>query len=207
MNAFRAAAILMTMTLFLSCRSSSPQEPAASPAPVASAPASQPMIRTRVSMGDPFTPRTDEASLNAFVPDVAPVDSGGECSVYRTGGSGATIVTAYFPKRAGAHTSTSITFDSAGHLIRFSERRGAMPIPTTADMTDAQRDSVMRAATAARRSTSISFDYAIDQAVVSNSGGGRPTNAILGTVRAIEKLEKLGPPTARLARVRKFCGV
>ena len=53
----------------------------------------------------------------------------------------------------------------------------------------------------------MSFDYAIDQAVVSNSGGGQPTNAIIGPIRDIEKLEKLGPPTARLARVRKFCGV
>jgi hypothetical protein len=59
----------------------------------------------------------------------------------------------------------------------------------------------------ARRSTSISFDYAIDQAIVSNTGGGQPTNAIIGAIRDIEKLDKLGPPTVRLARARKFCGV
>jgi hypothetical protein len=74
-------------------------------------------------------------------------------------------------------------------------------------MTDAQRDSALRAAHEARRSTTISFDYAIDQAVVSNTGGGRPSDAIIGTIRSVEKLERLGPPSARLARVRKLCGV
>jgi hypothetical protein len=158
-------------------------------------------------MGESFSPRSGEAAILAFVPDVAPLDSGGECSVIRTGGSGATIVSASFPKRIGAHTSATITFDSAGHLIRFSERRGVSPIGATAGMTDAQRDSALHAAFSARRSTTISFDYAIDQAVVSNSGGGRPSDGIIGTIRSIEKLEKLGPPTARLARVRKLCGV
>jgi len=47
----------------------------------------------------------------------------------------------------------------------------------------------------------------IDLPLVLNQGGGRPTNAILGPVRAIEKLDKLGPPVARLERVRTLCSV
>jgi hypothetical protein len=74
-------------------------------------------------------------------------------------------------------------------------------------MTDAQRDSTLRQALNAVRSTNVSLDYAIDQAVVSNRGGGRPTDAIIGNVRQIENLEKLGPLTKRIERIRKLCGV
>jgi hypothetical protein len=99
-------------------------------------------------------------------------------------------------------------FDSAGRLVRYSETRGVVhldgPIGT---MSPAQRDSVFRAAEARVRTTSISLDYAIDQAIVSNRGGGKPTDAVLATVRSVERLEKLGPPMARMERMRKLCGV
>jgi hypothetical protein len=74
-------------------------------------------------------------------------------------------------------------------------------------MSDAQLDSARRAAEAATRSTSISFDYAVDQAVASNRGGGRPSQAVIAPVRSMESLEKLGPPTKRLQHVRRLCGV
>jgi hypothetical protein len=192
----RAVAALVFLALASACSSSGP----------VSRPAADVLIRTR-TVSESFTPRTDAAALRAFVPDVAPVDSGGECSVTRTGGSGATVVSAAFPTRAASHTTSTITFDSAGHLVRFSERRGAMRLPSTAGMTDAQRDSVMRWAIGARRSSTISFDYVIDQAIATNTGGGQPTSAILGPIREVEKLEALGPPTRRLALVRKLCGV
>jgi hypothetical protein len=53
----------------------------------------------------------------------------------------------------------------------------------------------------------LSFDYAIDQAIVMNRGGGKPTNAVLGTIRSMENVAKLGPPAARIERARKLCGV
>ena len=70
-----------------------------------------------------------------------------------------------------------------------------------------QLDSLLRAAEAAIRSTSISLDYAIDRAIVMNRGGGKPTNAVLATVRAVEGEKKLGPPTAHLEHMRKLCGI
>jgi len=161
----------------------------------------------RVSIGESFTPRNDTESIRTFKADVAPVDEGGECSVTRTSGSGATMVSVGFPQRKNAQTTMTIMFDSAGHLIRFAERRGATTLPPMTGLTDAQRDSTLRASHAARRSTSISLDYAIDQAVVTNMGGGQPTQAIISNVRTIEKLESLGRPRERLDRVRKLCGV
>lgn len=191
----------------VACSSRAPRQTAPAPIATPATRATPPMQRTEVLLGDSFSPRTGDAAIHAFVPDVVPVDSGGECTVSRTGGSGATIVSAGFPTRAASHTQATLMFDSAGHLIRYSERRGGAKMPSTVGMTTVQRDSALRAATMAVRSTTVTLDYAIDQAVVANRGGGRPTDAILGTVRAIESLEKLGPLTARIERVRKLCGV
>ena len=209
MSAHRVYSVLCV--LLTGCTAAANQSPApAAPAPGAPAsgsPTGSAMMIRRVSGSESFVPRTDDASIRAFRPDVAPLDSGGECSVFRTGGSGATMVTAGFPARLNPHTSVTIMFDSAGHLIRYSESWGARRVSYPGTFTNAQRDSVMRAAADAVRSTSISIDYGMDQAVVSNHGGGRPTEAILGPVRMIETLQVLGPQPVRLARVRKLCGV
>jgi hypothetical protein len=161
----------------------------------------------RVVQGERFSPATSDSAVRAFVPDVQPVDSGGECRLMRTSGSGATFATAYFPSFDSARTTVTLMFDSAGHLARYSDRRGVVRFKAQPGMSETQRDSVLRGAHAAVRSTTIGFDYAIDQAIVSNDGGGLPTKAILGSVRSIENLEKFGPPTKRLARVRRLCGV
>jgi len=162
------------------------------------------MVRVR---SEAFTPQRGEAAIQAFVPEIAPFDSGGECFTGRIPGSGVTTVSASFPTRKAPQTTISLTFDSAGHLARYSELRGVPHFPPPTGLTSAQLDSAMRAGTDAVRSTSLSFDYAIDQAIVMNRGGGKPTNAILGTIRSIEGLKKLGPPVARIERARKLCGV
>lgn len=178
------------------------------PGPSGAASAAPPQQRDLlVSATESFTPRSGDAAIRAFVPEIAPVDSGGECLVTRTAGSGAMTVGGFFPRRSASQTTMSVTFDSSGHVVRFSDRRGVPKPIVTAGMTTQQRDSSLRAAANAVRSTTISLDYAVDQAMVMNRGGGKPTDAIIGPVRAIEKLEKLGPPTARLERLRRLCGV
>ena len=201
---------LAALLLCVGCGSSGAPAPASAPVPARAAGGSVPVVQrqTRMEMiSDSFSPQTGPEAIKAFVLDVVVEEKGGECSLTRTGGSGATVVTAWFPARTTANLQVSMTFDSAQHLVRYSERRGITRIQSTAGMTEAQRDSVLRASTSAVRSTTISFDWVIDQAIVLNRGGGRPTNAILGPVRAIEKLDKLGPPVARLERVRTLCGV
>jgi hypothetical protein len=160
-----------------------------------------------VSIGDSFSPQSGDAAIQAFQPEIAAVDSGGECVVTRTSGSGAMTVTAYFPSRRGPQNQMSVTFDSAGRVVRFADRHGIPKPLVTTGMTPPQRDSALRASLNSVRSTSVSLDYAIDQAVAANRGGGKPTEAIIGSVRALEHLEKLGPPAARLERLRRLCGV
>lgn len=157
--------------------------------------------------GESFIAGRGQAALDAFVPDVQAEESGGECNLSRTGGSGATLVTAFYPARATARMQVSVTFDSSGRLVRYSERRGIAHTGPTTGLTMLQVDSARRAAEAVVRSTTISFDYAIDQAMIMNRGGGKPTVAVLATVRAAEEQKNLGKPKARLERMRKLCGV
>jgi len=185
------------------------------PKPSAAPPASSDTARTarqsdalvRVRSSESFTPQRGDAAIQAFVPEIAPVDSGGECYTGRLPGSGVTTVSASFPTRKAPRTSITLMFDSAGHLARYSETRGVPRPQSPVGLTDAQREEAVRAAVDTTRSTSLSFDYAIDQAIVMNRGGRKPTNAIMGTIRSFEGLDKLGPPIARIARVRKLCGV
>jgi len=158
-------------------------------------------------VGVSFSPKRGDAALKAFLPDVAADITAGECNLMRTGGSGATIVIAYFPTRTHAQTQMSMSFDSAGHLVRFNERRGVPKIPPTTGMTVAQRDSTIRVNNDAIRSTTISLDYAVDQAMVMNRGADRPWMAVMGTVREVESLEQLGPPKSHVERARRLCGV
>jgi hypothetical protein len=74
-------------------------------------------------------------------------------------------------------------------------------------LSSAQLDSAIRTNEARLRSTTVSLDYGMDQGVAMNRGAGQPTKAIIGTVREIERLDQLGPPAARLERMRKLCGV
>jgi hypothetical protein len=153
-------------------------------------------------------PTGGPAALASWKPDILPVDSGGECNLTRTSGSGATTVSALFPSMKDARTSIHLSFDSAGRLIRFSERRGGLHNFTMSPgTTTQQRDSILRASIDSRRSTNISLDFAMDNGMAMNRGGGRPTTAVHGNVREMESLEQFGPPKARIARARRLCGV
>lgn len=154
-----------------------------------------------------FRPARGDSAIRAFVPDVAPVDSGGECNVSKPFGSSVTFVTAYFPSLDSARTNVGLTFDSAGKLVRFYDRRGSVRVRYPRGATAAQRDSIAAAAEGRLRSTQISFDWPVDQAIARNSGGGKPTVAVIGTIRSMENVAALGPPTQRIQRVRRLCGV
>src|SRR5688572_8996478 len=66
-------------------------------------------------------PATGPEALANWKPDILPADSGGECILQRVPSTNATIVTAHFPSLRETHTGLTLTFDSAGKLIRFAE--------------------------------------------------------------------------------------
>jgi hypothetical protein len=177
-------------------------------APAGGATGAQPMMRMSVATSDPFSPETGAAAVKAFIPEIAPVDSGGECTLRKLPGSSATTATAAFPTRMAPLMIVSMTFDASGRVVRYSETRG---VPSTrgkmaVGMSESQRDSVLKAATMAVRSTIISLDYALDQGIMRNRGGGIPDHAVLTSARQVESLPKLGVKE-RMAHFRKLCGV
>ena len=210
-KAMRAVGLLAgVMAVVAACSKTPKPSPSSAPSGDTSRVARQPtdlLVRTRVTTGGSFSPQRGDSALKAFVPEVAPFDSGGDCFTGKIPGSGVTMVSASFPSRKDRRTSITLTFDSAGHLARYSELRGVPTLPPMNNLTDAQRDSAVRAADDAIRTTSLSFDYAIDQAIVMNRGGGKAPNAVMGTIRSMERLDKLGPPIARIERARRLCGV
>lgn len=188
-----------------SCYRSAPSSPAPQASAAVASTASAPTTLIRVT--DSFSPQRGEAALRAFVPEVSADESGGECTVNRTTGSGATMVTAFYPARTTSTFQITVIFDSVGHIVRYSERRGIPHAKPPTGATRAQLDSTIRAADASMRSTTISLDYPIDQAIVMNRGGGKPTDAVMATIRDVERVETLGPVTVRIDRMRKLCGV
>ena len=158
-----------------------------------------------VTTSESFVPGTTAQALKDFVAEVKPDEDGGECLLNRTSGNGALIATAFYPKRATSTTQVMITFDSAGHVVRYSEQRGVAHMKPGLSL--AQLDSARRAIEAVMRSTSITFDYPVDRAFAINRGAGKPTVAITSTVRAMESLDNLQRPAARMERMRKLCGV
>jgi hypothetical protein len=200
------------LRLVLACAACAALYACASGATGSAAPAAgggAPVMRIRVNPGEAFSPETGPAAVKGFVPEIAASDSGGECRLLKgPGTSNVTTAAASFPNRAAAKMNVSLTFDSVGHLVRYSEIRGFTGIrnipPGT---TEAQRDSMMNAGRAATRTTSISLDYSIGQAILHNRGGGLPDHAVLASPKDIESLAILGPVKDRLVRVRKLCGV
>ena len=192
----RATTALLGAMTTLACSTS---KPTAATAPVAT--------RGQVIIGDGFSPNSGAEALKAFAPAMPAVDSGGECSLSRSTGSGATTVIASFPNHTRREMTVSMVFDSVGHLMRYAESRGLGDRISTAGMTPAQRDSTLAAHIRATRSTNVSLDWAVDRGLAMNRIPGKPTDAVIANVREVESLPQLGPVSARLERVRKLCGV
>lgn len=199
------ASILATLACASTHRAPDPMSPGATPA--TPGPAGTRTVQGVVAMSERFTPRTGGAAIRGFRPDVPPVDSGGECEVAPIGGSGARRVTAFFPTRATSRTNVTLMLDAAGHVVRYLELRGVLQthVPPGTRITNV--DSLFHADFVATRRTNFDLDYAADRAIASNGGGGRPTDAVMGPVRALERLESLGVPAERKEHVRRLCGV
>jgi hypothetical protein len=145
----------------------------------------------------------------AWTPDNPLVLDGGECSFSRSSGNGSATVRAFFPTMKASRSIVTLSFDSVGHLVRYSETRGMprMIEISSAGLSASQRDSAVRARITATRSTYIMLDFAVDEARAFNEGGGRPSQSASGSVRSMESLDKLGPPVKTIAHVRRLCSV
>lgn len=150
--------------------------------------------------------RLSDSKLASFVADVQANDAGGECTRMPAVKYLERRVTVFYPTRAAPAMYASITFDSSGHLARYSEVRGAKLLqPVSGLSAKQQRDSAARAASAARVTT-INLNYATDEATLMNEGGRKPMIAVSASARSVQQDSRFGI-SGRVARMRKLCGV
>lgn len=167
-----------------------------------------PPRETDVLIGRPSSrPNATPAALARFRPAQPAPDTSGVCEprVMRIG-SGRQI-TMWIPDRATARATIAAIFDSTGRLVRSSERRGVIAVRTPGgakSMEEVRR--AFDAAEAAVRTTMLSFDYVIDQALLTNRGGGQADETVMARASEAGALESLGRPRARLDAMIARCG-
>ena len=187
------------IVLISACHSGKPS-PAAAPA-LAESP-STPVVR----QGGVVKSETNAESVASWRPDRAAVDSGGECVRINMPAPGAHVLSVQYPDRKSAETTVSMMIDASGTLRRYTESRGTLRTPgSPSAKTDAERDSIVLAARALIRRTSIQLDFVSGLAFAANSDGGRPNNAVSGSVALFSTLPAMGAPAKRLERAREIC--
>ncbi len=156
--------------------------------------------------GQEVRPLRVSADVVSWRPEIAPVDSGGECSAAPLPGMGVRALLVQFPARATAQASLIVTLDSTNTPIRFTDSRGVLRTPGFAQAkTDAERDSVLREARRLVRRTTISYDFATGTAMAINLDGGRPDQAVSGAITLFDTLPAMGAPRRRMQRALAIC--
>jgi hypothetical protein len=149
--------------------------------------------------------RTDPAAVDEFRPDVAPVDTTGECAVQPSPTGSGRLVTMSFPDRATARAQIAVVVDKAGRAVQSSERRGLVVVPGRPGATPEERQRALAAANRATRSTTITLDFATGQAMLANTGGGRKDEMVIGRVPDVLARATLGRPGERVHNVLLRC--
>jgi hypothetical protein len=156
--------------------------------------------------GQEVRPLRVSADVVSWRPEIAPVDSGGECSAAPLPGMGVRALLVQFPARATARASLIVTLDSTNTPIRFTDSRGVLRTPGFAQAkTEAERDSVLREARRLVRRTTISYDFATGTAMAINLDGGRPDQAVSGAITLFDTLPAMGAPRRRMQRALAIC--
>ena len=174
----------------------------AAPEPQAAAPTTMTAVTREVIV--PVGQRTNGSRFR----DRAVGRGGGECQTIRTTATGAVFKTAYYPSKADARVTVSLTFDSVGRLIRSTQTNGVLRFHLPpGDTTPATRDSDLSAAVQSVHSTTISLDYVTDDGLLIQRGGGRPERSMLVSTTAVGDLEVLGRPAERACEAATTCHV
>ena len=194
-RALLAAPVLLLVTPAAAAQRPAPPPPGADSAAM------------RMEMGARMTRtlRTGAAALAAFRPAVAPVDSGGECLVRAEQRPGVRAISAYYPARRDARSVVTVTVDSAGTLLRYSERRGGVSFSLAGATTEEER-AARRAEFQRQPTTTISLDLVTGTAIVSNDGGDSVGAAVRAPVDAVLESAALGRPAERARAVQARCG-
>jgi hypothetical protein len=185
-------ALIGALAFIVGCRQAAP---APAPSPIAVMARSE----TRVF------PRPTQAQLDSFSFDVPlPADTG--VCVRRSVPVGVgRMISVYYPDQRQAEASQTVTLDSMGHIVRFSEQRGRMNLQGLRGATPAQFDSAIVATRRANRSSSLYLDFVLGQAMLGNEGGGRPEQHWMVPLSDVANNPRFDRPLARAYAIVSRC--
>jgi hypothetical protein len=150
----------------------------------------------------------DSAAFARFQPDLPAPDGPFTCTGRERSSPNVRTITATYPSIAESRATVVVMLDSMGKLVRYAERRGAPVRPQLAPgLTSEQIGAAVAAAADSARSTVITLDYSRARATFANRGGGRAAESVSAPINAVERLDKLGKPLDRAARVIAQCDV
>jgi hypothetical protein len=185
-------ALIGSLAITVGCQQAAP---APSPEPVA--------VITRSETRALRTPT--RAQLDSFAFDVAlPADSGVCVRRPVPIGVGRTVAI-YYPDQRQAVASAVVTLDSAGRIVRFSDRRGQVTLQGLRGASPAQFDSALAANRRATRSSSLYLDYVLGQAIVGNEGGGLPEQHWMLPINVVANNPRFGRPAVRARQIVARC--
>lgn len=116
------------------------------------------------------------------------------------------LVSVYYPGVRNAAAVASVNVDTAGHIIRYSERRGEVSLDAGRRLTRQELDSAITATRLRTRSSTIYLDYGLGHALLTNEGGGRKTESIMARLTAVANDPRFGAPDARARAIVARCG-
>jgi len=150
-------------------------------------------------------PRPTQAQLDSFSFDVPlPTDTG--VCVRRSMPVGVgRMIAVYSPDQRNAEGVQTVTLDSVGHVVRYSEMRGRMTVEGLRGATPAQLDSAFAAKRRTTRTSSLYLDLVMGQAILGNEGGGQPEQHWVVPLSAIANNPHFDRPLARANAIVTRC--
>jgi hypothetical protein len=171
----------------------------AAPAPAPVAATVQVHSETRV------VARATQAQLDSFSFDVPLPRDTGVCVQRSVPAGVGRMLSVYYPDQRHAEAVQTVTLDSMGHILRFSERRGRVNFSGVRGGSPAQMDSAFAAARLADRSSSLYLDLALGQAILANEGGGRPDQHLMVPLRAVASNPRFDQPLVHAYAILTKC--
>jgi hypothetical protein len=188
---------LIGALLLVGCR------PATPPALTASPDSGPELVRQRVDTAIIVTGSPER--LAAFHFDVPLPTDTGVCVRRAVPFGVGEMISVYHPEERNATALVSVNIDTAGHIIRFTDRRGQVGIHFDHPASAKELDSALAVARRTTRSSMLYLDYPMGRAMLSNEGGGRKTESVMAALIDVANDPRFDKPDARAHAILARC--
>ena len=164
-----------------------------------------PLVRTTTATETRVVPVANRTRLADFSLDVPLPSDSGVCVRRPVPAGVGEMVSVYYPEQPHASAVTTVTVDTTGRIVRVSDRRGRVSFRGVPGGTPAQFDSAFAEARRSTRSSSVTLDLVIGQAILSNDGGGRPDQSVMALASSVANDPRFDRPLARAYAIVARC--